>query len=140
MHFYLKCYPLLNWLCIRPTFISVLILIVIISCDKKNDASNKKTIVQKESSSDLYNSEWVKGKTLFLENCGACHLTVKKDEVFAKYMISIETLSIDQRAQDIKRILAGEKHLAIQDDIFNSEELKAISKFIVTPQKSGVVH
>ena len=115
----------------------LLSLMVTTSCNKKSPATAETSPVNNDASSEMYDSTWERGRKLFLENCGACHLTVKKDEIFTRFRSAGAGLSIDQNAEEIKKILAGEKHLAIPDDIFNDEELQAIARFIMTPQKTG---
>jgi len=74
----------------KLVFIIILSHILVISCEKK-------TSVNRETSSDINDAEWQKGRKLFLETCGICHQAVKKDEIFKRYITSIAALNAEQK-------------------------------------------
>jgi nitrate/TMAO reductase-like tetraheme cytochrome c subunit len=130
---------MVNVLHIKLVFVIILANALIISCNKKTDVDQESSSKIKEPSSTVYDNEWQKGRKLFLETCGICHQAVKKDEIFKRYINSIAELDEARKAEDLSKILAGDKHLFVKDDVYSYEELKALMTFITTPQKTGII-
>jgi hypothetical protein len=128
-----------NVLHIKLVFVIILGNALIISCNKKTDVDQESSSKIKEPSSTVYDNEWQKGRKLFLETCGICHQAMKKDEIFKRYSNSIAGMNADQKVENLRKLLAGDKHLFVKDDVYSYEELKALMTFIATPQTTGVV-
>lgn len=118
---------------LKLVFVIVLSQVLLVSCEQK-------IVVNQDASSDINDAEWQKGKKLFLETCGVCHQVVKKDEIFKRYGNSIAGMNADQKVENLRKLLAGDKHRFVKDDRYSNEELEAIVTFIVTPQKTGIEH
>lgn len=83
-----------------------------------------------------YDTTWLKGKRLFLDECGYCHVEKRLDEEFELFINRAK----GQKESNIllKNIFVDTNHQRLNYN-FIDEEIDALSKFILTPPKSGFV-
>ena len=87
----------------------------------------------------VYNSQWVRGKSLYLDICTACHIGFYKDTIFKDYVATIHSFPIEAKTNYLVKILVDSNHNRLGLPKYSNKQIANINYYIETPHRKGAV-
>ena len=114
--------------------ILIVFLLTSFSCIHRNEDEGRSL-----PDSHQYDDEWGKGRRLYLDNCGACHLGVRKDSIFMDFNFANKAIKKSSKEMRLKSILTDSNHISLGPEILGNEQIELLIKYVETPQRRGTV-